>query len=285
MPRAKPQTGGILIPTHPLSIGLSGAYLLNEKGNLFRNRGINPQCPSSVGTVTDLNTNISGFSAGRTCELGYGVYFDGTGYLGGGNPSQAYTTSSGSFGWSIATKFRITTMPAGAATAGISSLGNTNIESAPAYLLQVTSSVVRVLLGNGSFVTVVSSPTVGAWYTVVSCFSITIKGNANGTESDYLGVTKGSFTQVTNSARLCNATVRGASFYLGTGFNGQFAGDVEFCYIWDRELKWMEAFQVCNDPYQMWYDITESPYKSISAAASTKFIPEQLALNPMTGIH
>lgn len=274
----KPPAGTPLLANHPLATLLSGAYPLNEGGGgIFRNRGVGRAASPAAGGSTTLVSGAAGFEGGRPCDRGVGVRFDGTGYLTAANPTQAYVSSTGlTPGWSLAVKFRINVVAAG----GVVSLGNSAQELGPAYLLQCNGTTnLRALLGDVAYQVLIAPPVAGTWYTVVSTFTPLMRDAVAGTEGHYLGIGGGSSARQVYSGALTTATVgagwAGNNLYLANGFGGVLACDVEFLYLWDRELKYAEALNLIRDPYQMW-DYSASVGVKPPAAAPTFVATEPL---------
>jgi hypothetical protein len=264
----KPQGAAELMKTHPLSVMLTGAYLLNESGGVFKNRGINQHSPKTPGANTDLVSGAAGFNGGRPCQLGLGCRFDGTGYITGANPTFAFGASTGlTAGWSLAIKFRIATVQTG----GIVSIGPTATSANPCYLLQCNSVTnIRVLLGNKAFQVIQTSPTAGDWYTVISTFTALLSNGITGVESHYLGY--GSSATLAFTAALTtnvsSANILGPNIYLASGFSAAFPCDIEYCYVWDRCLTYQEALSLTVDPYQMW---DQGPFSAVGKSAASTF--------------
>ena len=269
----KPPLGSALLSNHPLASLMCGAYLLNESGAEFVNSTGLWQGDAATSAI--LTNGAAGWNGGRPCDKGPGVRFDGTGYLTAGNPSQAYDTNTTGLqpGFSLAIKFRITTVPGGGV--GIVSLGNIAAETQPAYLLQCNGGTnIRALVGDVAYQVVLTTPVASIWYTIVSTFSNLLTNNKAGTESHYLGT--GGASQIYSGALTTSAgagTMVGQSLWLASGFNGALAMDCEYLYIWDRCLTYREALDVIIDPYQMWdYSKPRSILKP-AAAAGTAFNP------------
>lgn len=256
--RFKPPTGSGLHRTHPLTVGMCGAYLLNDGG-------ANAQFDNYARNVGHLSQSIAGYQGGKVGPNGVSVGTDGTGLLIGANPLGASSNVS------IACRFRVTAAPSG--QQGVYSIGTVKDDGSPLFVLDTNAggTLLQSLIGDDAFSTIIGTLVVGQWYTHVATW-----GPTGGTQAEYIGYGANAM-QIISRTYTLNA-VNSVSVFLGSGYANPLASDFEFLYLWNRVLKYREALDLIADPYQMWDYRASRAVKKPSAGGNVTATPGILAL-------
>jgi len=200
-------------------------YLFNEGG------GSTAYDYSGNSRTAIINSGNMAVVAGSSESQGWAFSPNGTQYL-----IAPTTLVNDSVDFTIVSKIFVSTVAAG--TVGIISIGDATITNNPYYLLQRNGTQIRALLGNISYVNLITTAEVHRWYTIISKY-------LNATEIHYVDGIK------VYEAPINYGLTTTDNLYIGIGFNGIFEGGIEYLGIWSKSLEDYEVFDITNNPYNL----------------------------------